>query len=131
MVLLISGRLGQLAQRLVTPRTTSSPPQSDVPARETLVCGLSLLGVQVKTTGTVRQARLKPEGADHYPTLPVHMWTSADSLAHLVASSSALQAGEIKTRRTLLETDFEFRGGRRRWLAGWIARTRIGELTLN
>ena len=78
---------------------------------------------------TVRQARLKNECADHHPTLPVHMWTSAASLAHLVASAALPLADEFKRSRTLLETDFEFRGGRRRWwLAGWIARTRTGEM---
>jgi hypothetical protein len=54
------------------------------------------------------------------------MWTSAASLANLVASVE----DKIRAGRTLLDTDFEFRGGRRRGLAGWIARTRTGELAL-
>ena len=79
----------------------------------------------------VRQARLRNECADHHPTLPVHIWTSAASLANLVASDTLLPAEEIKTGRTLLETDFEFRGGRRRrGLSGWIKRTRSGEAAL-
>lgn len=60
---------------------------------------------------SVRQARLKNEGADHYPTLPVHIWTSADSLSHLVASFPAPLVVEVTGGRTLLERDFEFRGG--------------------
>jgi hypothetical protein len=74
-----------------------------------------------------REAKLRSECAERYPTLPVRMWTSAASLAHLVASFPSPQP-EITTGRTLLDSDFEFRGGRRRWLAGWIARTRTGEL---
>jgi len=65
----------------------------------------------MQTTDTVRQARLKTEGADHYPNLPVRMWTSAASLARLVESAAPATAEETKTGRTLLETDFEFRGG--------------------
>ena len=60
---------------------------------------------------SVRQARLRNECADHYPTLPVHIWTSADSLAHLVASFPAPLVVEVTAGRTLLESDFEFRGG--------------------
>ena len=60
---------------------------------------------------SVRQARLRTECADHYPTLPVHIWTSADSLAHLVASFPAPLVVEVSGGRTLLESDFEFRGG--------------------
>ena len=76
-------------------------------------------------TAARREAKLRPECAERYPTLPVRMWTSAASLASLVASGTPLKMG-----RTLLDTDFEFRGGRRRWLAGWLARTRIGEPAL-
>lgn len=83
----------------------------------------------MEKTGTERQARLRTECADRYPTLPVHMWTSADSLAHLVASFPAPLVVEITGGRTLLDTDFEFRGGRRRWLPGWMSRTRSGEPT--
>ena len=79
-----------------------------------------------------REAKLRTECAALHPTLPVHMWTSAASLAHLVASDTPPPAEEeLKTGRTLLDTDFEFRGGRRRWLAGWIARTRTGDPPLN
>jgi len=78
-----------------------------------------------KTTAR-REAKLKTECAARHPTLPVHMWTSAASLANLVASVE----DKIRAGRTLLDTDFEFRGGRRRGLAGWIARTRTGELAL-
>ena len=81
-------------------------------------------------TAARREAKLRTESAARHPTLPVHMWTSAASLAELVASLPSPTA-ETTTGRTLLDTDFEFRGGSRRWLAGWVARTRIGELTVN
>ena len=73
--------------------------------------------------GTERQARLRQESADQYPTIPVHRWTSAHVLADLVASDTP-QAEEMRTGRALVDTDFEFRGGQRRWFTGWIARTR-------
>jgi hypothetical protein len=66
---------------------------------------------KLEKPSTVRQARLRTECADHFPTLPVHMWTSADSLAHLVASFPAPLTVEITGGRTLLESDFEFQGG--------------------
>ena len=84
----------------------------------------------MEKTGTERQARLKHESADHYPTLPVHRWTSAHALADLVASDTP-QAEDMRTGRTLVDTDFEFRGGRSQDLAGWIRRTRTGEPSLN
>ena len=75
-------------------------------------------------TAERREAKLRTECAARHPTLPVHMWTSAASLAHLVAS---FHAQEVPEGRTLLDADFEFRGGRRRWFAGWMAHTRVGE----
>lgn len=93
-------------------------------------CGSSLLeGCQVGVTATVRQAKLRRECADRYPTLPARMWTSAARLAELVASyrRGPQRPGKIKKKRTLSEADFEFRGGSPRWLGGLIARTRTGE----
>jgi len=68
---------------------------------------------QVGITATVRQAKLRPECANCYPTLPACMWTSATRLAELVASYGGAPQRPEKTRkgRTLPETDFEFRGG--------------------
>jgi hypothetical protein len=68
---------------------------------------------------TVRQAKLRPECAERYPTLPARMWTSATWLADLVASYRGTRPrperrGEPDEERTLSETDFEFRGGFRR-----------------
>ena len=60
---------------------------------------------------TRREAKLKTECAERYPTLPVRMWTSAASLAQLVASDTTPASEEVKAHRILLETDFEFRGG--------------------
>ncbi len=83
-------------------------------------------------TATVRQAQLKPERADRYPTLPARMWTQAACLTELVASyrrTRPHQPGNTEKGRTLPETDFEFQGGLPRRLGGWFARTRTGELT--
>jgi hypothetical protein len=82
-------------------------------------------------TTEVRQAKLRPERADRYPTLPARMWTPAACLIELVAGDrQALPAMPEKTERgrTLSENDFEFRGGSPRLLGGWFARTRAGEL---
>lgn len=87
---------------------------------------------EVDMANAVRQARLRTECAEHYPTLPARMWTSATRLAGLVVS---YQAGQPKRsekpgkERTLSEADFEFRGGFPRWSGGWFAHTRTGELT--
>jgi hypothetical protein len=81
-------------------------------------------------TTTVRQAKLKPECAERYPTLPARMWTSATSLAELVASyRGALSElpGQPDNERALTESDFEFRGGFCRCPRGLFPRTRIGE----
>ena len=76
---------------------------------------------------TVRQAKLRAECADRYPTLPARMWTSAAHLAELVASPAPQRPEKTRKGRTLPEADFEFRGGSPRWLGRLIARTRTGE----
>jgi hypothetical protein len=84
----------------------------------------------VGITATVRQAKLRRECADRYPTLPARMWTSATYLAELVAFyrvARPKRPGKLDKERTLSETDFEFRGGFPRWSDGLIARTRTGE----
>jgi hypothetical protein len=66
------------------------------------------------TRTTVRQAKLRPECAERYPTLPARMWTSATCLADLVASYRGVRLerhGTPGEERTLSESDFEFRGG--------------------
>lgn len=78
------------------------------------------------TTG-VRQAKLRPECAERYPTLPARMWTSATCLAELVASSRGARPEERDKKRALSETDFEFRGGASRRSGGLFAHTRIDE----
>jgi hypothetical protein len=85
----------------------------------------------VGRTASVRLAKLKPESADRYPTLPARMWTTAAWLTELVGSyrrARADEPGKPEKDRTLPETDFEFRGGFRRRIGGWFARTRAGEL---
>jgi hypothetical protein len=75
----------------------------------------------------VRQAKLRPECAERYPTLPACMWTSATCLAELVSSYGGARPREADNERTLSETDFEFRGGASRALGGLFVRTRIDE----
>jgi hypothetical protein len=85
----------------------------------------------VDVAATVRQAKLKPESADRYPTLPARMWTPAACLTELVASYRRAwpqRPGNTKKGRTLPEADFEFQGGLPRRLGGLFARTRTGEL---
>jgi hypothetical protein len=79
-------------------------------------------------TDTGREARLKPDSADLYPTLPVRRWTSAGSLAELVTAWVRLERpGAFESTRPLMEADFEFRGGiLHRWTEG-LAHTRDGE----
>jgi hypothetical protein len=61
----------------------------------------------------VRQARLKAEAADFYPRLPVQRWTSAATLARLVAGwAREGRLDRLGGDRILRESDFEFRGGR-------------------
>ena len=58
----------------------------------------------------VREAKLRPEYADRYPTLPVGMWTSATGLAALVALSPRQRAertSESQRDRPLSDHDFE------------------------
>lgn len=59
-----------------------------------------------------RQARLKPEGADLHPSLPVLCWTSAARMEALVAAEPR-RHGPRRTPdngRRLSEDHFEFRG---------------------
>ena len=79
---------------------------------------------------TVRQARLKRECAERYPTIPARMWTSAACLAQLVGAycrARPQRPGRREKKRTLSEADFEFRGGLPHWLDGSITHTRTGE----
>jgi hypothetical protein len=78
-------------------------------------------------TTRVRQAKLRPECAERYPTLPARMWTSATCLAELVASSEGARPEQSEKERTLSETDFEFRGGVSRRSGGLFPHTRIDE----
>ena len=85
------------------------------------------------TTTTVRQARLRPEGADRFPTFPVRVWTSATCLAELVASTPGARPerpGNRAQERFLSVADFQFRGGSPGWSRGPFARTRVGELAM-
>jgi hypothetical protein len=87
----------------------------------------------VGITVSIRQAKLRPECAERYPTLPARMWTSATCLVDLVASyrTAPERLGKPSEARTLSEADFEFRGGSPRWWARSCARTRNGEPALS
>ena len=92
--------------------------------------GSTLPEGQMSTVTTVRQAKLRPECAGRYPTLPARMWTSATCLAKLVATSREAQPQQAvlpDCERTLSEADFEFRGGLAPWSRGFLARTRSDE----
>jgi hypothetical protein len=78
-------------------------------------------------TTRVRQAKLRPECAERYPTLPARMWTSATCLAELVASYRGARPREPDQERILSQTDFEFRGGVSRASGGLFAHTRMDE----
>jgi hypothetical protein len=87
----------------------------------------------MEIASTVRQARLRPEGADRYPTFPVRVWTSAACLTELVASSRGSRPERLDNRaqeRTLSVAHFQFRGGFPGWSRGLLARTRRGEPVL-
>ena len=80
-------------------------------------------------TAPVRQAKLRPECANRYPTLPARMWTSAARLDELVTSyrRAPQRLENPRKGRTLPDTDFEFQGGFPRRLGGLITHTRLGE----
>lgn len=82
------------------------------------------------TTTEVRQAKLKPECAERYPTLPARMWTSATWLADLVASNQGDRLEAPYAERTLSEADFEFRGGLPSGSVVLFARSRAGDQRL-
>lgn len=82
---------------------------------------------QVGIAAVVRQARLRPECARDYPTLPVSMWTSASRLAALVTAASGFLPRQSDSERTLPPTDFDFRGGIHRRADSLSERTRAGE----
>jgi hypothetical protein len=112
----------------VTPRTPPSRPEGHISIAE--FDGSTLQEGQVGMADPVRQAQLRRECAERYPTLPTRMWTSATCLAELVASSRGARPewpAKSGKERTLLEADFEFRGGFPRQLGGWFAHTRIDE----
>ena len=114
----------------MTPRTPSNRPQAHSSCCGVLKdygWGSTLPEGQVGITATDRQAKLRPECADRYPTLPARMWTSAARLAELLAPYRGAPQRPERKGRTLPEADFEFRGGFPRLLGGLFARTRTGE----
>jgi len=77
-----------------------------------------------------REAQLKREAADRYPTVPARMWTPARRLESLLAAE---REGLETSGRTLSQGDFQFRGGiaprggcppegTRRGEPGWVGR---------
>jgi hypothetical protein len=77
-----------------------------------------------------REAQLRREAADRYPTVPARMWTHARRLDALLMRS---QQGRPRSGRTMSEDDFQFRvggaprggmlgEGTRRGELGWVPR---------
>jgi hypothetical protein len=55
-----------------------------------------------------REAQLKREAAERYPTVPARMWTPARRLESLLTAEQE----ELRTSgRTMSDDDFQFRGG--------------------
>jgi hypothetical protein len=84
------------------------------------------------TTGTGRQARLKPEHTDRHPSLPASAWTSAAHMAELVAVGppAPVIPGNANNARRLSDEDFEFRGGTAHSVNGGMLHRRAGEVDL-
>jgi hypothetical protein len=80
------------------------------------------------TTATGRQAMLKPEHADRYPSLPASAWTSAAHMVELVAEwpRAPGSPGNANHPRRLSEEDFEFRGAAKA-VRGGMTHRRAGE----
>ena len=75
----------------------------------------------------MREARLKPEAAQHYPGSPAGIWMPAAELGARLLVQHLAAAEPVKLGSRLLnESHFEFRGGVRRGTAGTF-RTRYGE----
>ncbi len=81
-----------------------------------------------------REAALKSAAAEHYPFLPVRMWTEASRVVALVARHRSETAGgedEAALPFRLPQADFMFRGGGRARRHGTAAppdaRTRIDD----
>lgn len=55
----------------------------------------------------VREARLRPEFADHYPAMQAGMWYLAATVASAVRHDETAPRGEL---RPLPDSHFEFRG---------------------
>ena len=61
---------------------------------------------------TIREARLRRAGADHYPSIPARMWTEAARMAELVRKHLERAGRQVRAqRRELPDQDFRFRGG--------------------
>jgi hypothetical protein len=74
---------------------------------------------------SIREARLRPEGADRYPGVPVGVWVPA----FRIAAETQVRAGAAMAQsrqRLLADEVFEFRGGapemalRRRARTRWV-----------
>ena len=59
----------------------------------------------------VREARLKPEYAAEYPSMPADVWMPAMELAPFLLQRARVRRQEGRYTRTFDPTHFEFRGG--------------------
>lgn len=72
-----------------------------------------------------REARLRPEHAEHYPGVTVGRWECAATLADRVLAGRLLRGRPLVLgQRVLLEGHFEFRGGHEPRQAGGPVRPR-------
>jgi len=60
---------------------------------------------------SVREARLKREGAAEYPGMPVERWMPAIELAPFLLQRARLRRQEGRYARTFDPAHFDFRGG--------------------
>jgi hypothetical protein len=61
---------------------------------------------------SIREARLRPEGAERYPGVPVDVWVPAFRAASDSQTRAAAEAPAGQARQRILADEvFEFRGG--------------------
>ena len=74
---------------------------------------------------SIREARLRPEGAERYPGVPVGVWVPAFRIATETQARVGAAMGQ-SSQRLLADEVFEFRGGapemalRRRARTRWV-----------
>jgi hypothetical protein len=65
-------------------------------------------------SSTIREARLRPEFAEHYPSLQAGVWMPASDLGRQLLLWHLASGRPPEGERLMSEEHFEFRGGARR-----------------